>query len=106
VLAIRTGCPYCEASLPFYRQLGEQEKGNALHAHVLIVMPNDAVSGSSFLRKDDVDVQVIFGQRLGALRVSGTPTVLLLDSSGRIERAWMGQLTPLGEKDVMNAAGD
>jgi len=30
--------------------------------------------------------------------------VLLLDSSGRIERAWIGQLTPRGEKEVMNAA--
>jgi hypothetical protein len=106
VLAIRTGCPYCEASLPFYRQLGEQEKSNVLHAHVLVVMPNDPSSGSSFLRKDDVGAQVIFGQRLGALKVSGTPTVLLLDSSGRIERAWIGQLTPSGEKEVMNAAGE
>jgi hypothetical protein len=106
VLAIRTGCPYCEASLPFYRQLAEQEKSNTLHAHVLVVMPNGASLGGRFLSKDDVEAQVIFGQKLGALKVLGTPTVLLLDSSGRIERAWIGQLTPMGEKDVMNAAGE
>jgi hypothetical protein len=106
VIAIRTGCPYCEASLPFYRQLGEQEKSNLLHAHVLIVMPNDAYFGSNFLKKDDVDVQVIFGQKLGALKVSGTPTVLLLDSSGRIERTWIGQLSSRGEKEVIDAAAE
>ena len=104
VIAIRRGCPFCDASLPFYRQLGEQERSNVLRAHVLVVMPNDVSSGSGFLRKDDVEVQGIFGQNLDALRVSGTPTVLLLDSSGRIERAWIGQLTPRGEKEVMNAA--
>ena len=104
VIAIRRGCPFCDASLPFYRQLGEQEKSNVLRAHVLVVMPNDASSGSSLLKKDDVEVQGIFGQELDALKVSGTPTVLLLDSSGRIERAWIGQLTPRGEKEVMNAA--
>jgi hypothetical protein len=104
VIAIRKGCPYCDASLPFYRRLGEQERSNVLRAHVLLVMPNDASSGSRYLSKDNVEVQEIFGQGLGALRVSGTPTVLLLDSSGVIERAWVGQLPPKGEKEVMSAA--
>ncbi len=106
VIAIRRGCPYCDASMPFYRQLGEQEKSNALRAHVLVVMPNDASYGSSLLEKNNLEVQGIFGQRLDALRVSGTPTVLLLDSSGRIEREWIGQLTPRAEKEVMNAAAE
>jgi Bacterial SH3 domain len=104
VIAVRRGCPYCDASLPFYRQLGDREKTSMLHAHVLLVMPDDASFGSSLLRKADVEVQGIFGQGLDALKVSGTPTVLLIDSSGRIEREWVGELTPSGEKDVMNAA--
>jgi len=104
VIAIRRGCPYCDASLPFYRQLGERERSNMLQVHLLVVMPNDASSGSSLLKKDDVEVQGIFGQELDALKVPGTPTVLLLDSNGRIEREWVGQLTPSGEKDVMSAA--
>ena len=104
VIAVRRGCPYCDASLPFYKQIGEQEKNNMLHAHVLLVMPDDASFGSSLLRKADVEVQGIFGQGLDALKVSGTPTVLLIDSSGRIEREWVGELAPSGEKDVMNAA--
>jgi hypothetical protein len=106
VIAIRRGCPYCDASMPFYKQLGEQEKSNVLRAHVLVVMPNDEASGSRFLSKDDVEVQGIFGQELDALNVSGTPTVLLLDSSGRIEREWIGQLSPRAEKEVMNAAAE
>jgi hypothetical protein len=104
VIAIRRGCPYCDASMPFYRRLGEQEKISVLRAHLLVVMPNDAASGSSFLSKDNLEVQGIFSQDLDALDVSGTPTLLLLDSSGRIERAWIGQLPPRGEKEVMSAA--
>jgi hypothetical protein len=104
VIAIRRGCPYCDASLPFYRRLGEQEKSNVLRVHVLVVMPNDASWGSGFLEKNEVEVEGIFGQRLDALRVSGTPTVLLLDSSGRIERTWVGLLSPRREQEVMNAA--
>jgi thiol-disulfide isomerase/thioredoxin len=106
VIAIRRGCPYCDASMPFYRQLSEQEKSNVLRAHVLVVMPNNATSGSTFLSKDNLESQAIFGQDLDALNVSGTPTVLLLDSSGRIEREWVGQLSPRAEKEVMNAAAE
>ncbi len=106
VIAIRKGCPYCDASLPFYRRLSEQEKSNELRAHLLLVMPNDASSASEYLRKDNLEVQTIFDQQLGALRVSGTPTVLLLDSNGRIERTWVGQLPPKTEKEVMRAAAE
>jgi hypothetical protein len=35
------------------------------------------------------------------LKVSGTPTLLLLDSKGRVERAWIGQLNPQGEKELI-----
>ena len=104
VIACRIGCPYCRASMSFYRQLGEQEKSNMLRAHVLFVMPNDEPTGSNFLREQDVDVEGIFGQELSALNVPGTPTLLLLDSSGRIQREWVGQLPPGDEKEVMTAA--
>ncbi len=104
VIAIRRGCPYCDASMTFYRALGELERGGALRAHLLAVMPNDEFSGSGYLEKNNVEVQGIFGEKLDALKVSGTPTVLLIDSSGRIERKWVGQLPPRLEKEVVNAA--
>jgi hypothetical protein len=104
VLALRTSCSYCHASLPFYKQLGDLERSNALHAHILAVMPADASVGSSFLAKDDVEVQAIFSQKLDVFKVSGTPTVLLVDSGGRVERTWVGQLTPQLEKEVIRAA--
>jgi hypothetical protein len=104
VIAIRRGCPYCDASMPFYRQLGEQERNNALGAHALLVMPNDPATGSRLLREHDVDVEAVFGQPLAALNVSGTPTLLLVDSGGRIQRTWVGQLPPRAEREVLNAA--
>lgn len=106
VIAIRRGCPYCDASMPFYRRLGEQENSSVLHAHVLVVMPNDEATGSRVLSKGGLEVQAIFGQKLEALNVSGTPTVLLLNSNGRIEHTWVGQLPPQLEKEVINAASE
>lgn len=104
LIAIRKSCPYCRASLPFYRQLSDLEKNNLLSAHLLVVMPNDESSGSSFLKEGDVDLQAVFGQDLDDLNVPGTPTLLLLNSSGVIEQTWIGQLTPRMEKDVVREA--
>ncbi len=104
VLALRRSCPYCKASLPFYKQLGDLENSGVLHSHLLVVMRSDESAGRSFLKTGDVEVQGIFGIDFDDLKVPGTPTLLLLNSSGVIEHAWVGQLTPRMEKDVISAA--
>ena len=104
VIALRRSCPYCKASLPFYKQLSDLEKSSVLRAHLLVVMRSDESAGRSFLKTGEVEVQGIFGQNLDDLKVTGTPAVMLLDSSGRIEQTWVGQLTPRLEKEVINAA--
>jgi thioredoxin-related protein len=101
VLAIRKGCHYCDSSLPFYKQLSALEKSNTLHAHLLAVMPDDLASGTADLRSGGVTVEALFNQPLNSIRVSGTPTLFLVDAKGSIERSWVGQLTPQGEKDLI-----
>lgn len=103
VLAIRKDCHFCEDSQPFYKRLSGLEKSNSLHAHVLAVMPDDRDSAVKALKSGGVAVDAIFSQPLNFMQVSGTPTLLLLDSNGRVARAWVGQLTPQGEKEVIAA---
>ena len=106
VLAIRKDCHYCEASLPFYRRVGELEKSDRLHAHVLAVMPDDKEAGITALQSSGVVIEGVFGQPLDLLKVPGTPTVMLVDPHGRVARAWVGQLTPTGEGEVISAASN
>lgn len=103
ILAIRRGCHFCEDSLPFYRKLGELQKSDKLSANVLAVMPDDPESGSEFLRKNDVAVPGVFNLSLDALDVSGTPTLLLVNASGRVQKAWIGRLSPEAETSVIAA---
>lgn len=103
VVALRKGCHYCEASLPFYKQLSDLEKNNSLHAHLLVVMPDDQDSGGKELQSSGLAVDSLFGQSLDSIKVTGTPALLLLDSHGRVAQAWMGQLTPERERDVIAA---
>jgi thioredoxin-related protein len=92
--------------MTFYRQLKEQEDRSALRAHLLVVMPNNESTGGRVLSKGGLEAQAVFSQKLDALNVSGTPTVLLVDSNGHVERAWEGQLPPREENEVFKAAAE
>jgi hypothetical protein len=102
VLALRGDCHYCIDSMPFYRRLSDLEK-KSLHAHLLVVMPNDPKSGAAALQSGGLTIDSVFDQPLEPIGVSGTPTLLLLDSDGRVTDAWGGQLTVQGENDVIAA---
>jgi hypothetical protein len=104
VLAIRSGCHFCENSLPFYKHLSELEKSNAFRAHLLAVMPDDKDVASEILQSGGVTVESVFGQPLDSIKVSGTPTLLLLDAYGRVKKSWVGQLQPRQEEEVIAAA--
>ena len=104
VLAIRKGCHYCDESMPFYKRLADLEKEQKLHAHLLAVMPDDQISSAGIFSSAGIKVDGVFGQQLESLNVSGTPTLLLLDTRGRVERAWVGELSSQGEQEVVAAA--
>jgi hypothetical protein len=103
VMAIRQGCSFCEASIPFYRRLSDLRKADRIRARLLAVMPDPAAAASSQLQAGGVDVEGAFQQPLRSLYVSATPTLLLVNAEGKVVRAWVGQLTPQQESEVVSA---
>jgi hypothetical protein len=103
VLGIRTGCHFCSNSLPFYKRLSDLEKANSLGAHLLAVMPDDRNASDNFFRAKAVQVERIAGQPLNEIHVTSTPTILLVDSAGKIANAWVGEL-PANEEDALIAS--
>lgn len=92
VVAVRRGCIYCERSYPLYRRLDSLEHGGGLKPHMLIVMPDDPVGGAELLRSQQITSQSISNTPLGDVKVSGTPTLLLVDANGRLLQSWVGEL--------------
>ncbi|MBX6361663.1 MAG: hypothetical protein IRZ03_16480 [Acidobacterium ailaaui] len=101
VLALRYGCRFCRQSMPFYQRLSQMEKDKQLHAHLLVVMPDSKDTVGAELKIAGINADSIFGQPLSSISVSGTPTLLLVDSAGRVEDAWVGQLQPQQEQEVI-----
>jgi thioredoxin-related protein len=92
VVAVRDGCVYCERSYPLYKRLEDLERDNHLKAHILMVMPDDSIRAAALLSSHGITSQTIAGTPLTDIKVSGTPTLLLVDADGRLLQSWIGEL--------------
>lgn len=99
ILAISTNCKFCTASAPFYQKLIERRKDTRLVA----IFPQSIQEGQDYLKGLGVSVDEVRHTDFTAIGVQGTPTLLLVDSSGAVKNSWLGALSPPQETDVLNA---
>ncbi|HEV2396362.1 MAG TPA: hypothetical protein VGS27_05455 [Candidatus Sulfotelmatobacter sp.] len=103
VLALQTGCHFCAASAPFYRELLKKKQGDSWQA--VAVLPQPVEKSVAYMQREGYSVPVVRQVDLPAIGVSGTPTLLLVDGKGRLEKEWVGELGPGGENEVAAALG-
>ena len=101
VLAISQTCHFCQKEMPFYRNLGELAART--QAHVYAVFPPGEKESEKYLGGQSVRTDGVVSQKLADLGVWGTPTLLLVDAKGKIERAWVGALSEAQEEEVLQA---
>ena len=97
VLAVSTTCHFCKDSLPFYKQLTNKVQGRL---NVVAVLPETQQDAQKFLRDADVETNQVVSSSLDVLGVHGTPTILLVDGTGKVSRAWVGRLDQKGQEDL------
>jgi hypothetical protein len=102
VIVIRHGCHFCKDSLPFYSKLLTIESHVKSQCHVIFVMPGDEIVSKGDLPGSAGRDQVFYSIPLEALGVAGTPTLLMVDRSGRVDRAWQGELKLADQWRVIN----
>jgi hypothetical protein len=103
VLALRTDCVYCEASMPFYKRLAATAGEDGAAYGVLSAFPQGKVDVERLQSRVGLHIRAVANADLHALGVSGTPTLILVDRNGTVLRTWIGQLAPPGEREVMEA---
>ncbi len=99
VLALQAGCHYCVDSAPFYRKLATvtAEHGIQLTA----VSPHSPLTAGAFLNRIGLSGVEVRQVQLPAIEVNGTPTLFIVDKSGKIFDVWVGELTQHEEDDVL-----
>lgn len=103
VLALRTDCEYCEASMPFYKRLAAAAREEGAVFGVLSAFPQDAAEVERLQSRVGLQMRTVANADLHALGVSGTPTLILVDSRGTVLKTWTGQLASVGEWEVVQA---
>ena len=104
VLALNTGCHFCEQSVPFYQKLASAQQPIREDLGVVAVFPNDPDMVRDFMTRVNLRIRSVSAVPLDKLRVDATPTIILVNSSGRVERSWVGTLTSREELDVVKVA--
>ena len=100
VLALNTGCHFCEQSVPFYQRLAGVQAPRGGDLEIVAVFPNDAELVRQFMAKDNLRIRSVAEAPLQKLRVNATPTLILVDANGRVEHSWVGTLTSEDEFDL------
>jgi hypothetical protein len=104
VLALRQGCHFCEQSMPFYRRLSDLSDKHTIEPFLVAAFPDDSNQVADVVRTNALTIPTLHDvSLLEDLKVSGTPTILLVDKRGVAAKIWSGRLTPSGEADVINA---
>lgn len=103
LIAIRHDCKYCRASMPFYKKLSELRRQHQLNTALIAVMPDETSSEKSFLQENGVTLDSLFSEPLDSVKVDGTPTLMMLNSAGRIEQEWIGKMSSKQENEVISA---
>ena len=101
ILMLKTGCEFCDASMPFYRELATASNARHQDTFLVAVIPEDASIEEQILMTHKVPISVIGHIALNSMKVTGTPTLVLLDKQGAVQKLWVGQLSQQGEHDVL-----
>ena len=106
ILALNVDCRYCTKSVPFYNRLAEARRENVGQFNVVAAFINkEGDRVKSYAEEKRLSVETVAGVDLDKLGVHTTPTLVLVDSTGKVLDSWRGELQLDGEREVFDALG-
>lgn len=102
VLAVRSTCGFCTQSMPFYGRLIDDVKRANRKIKIVAVSTDSTVVLQRYFESHGIALESLRTVSAGYLRIVGTPTILLADSSGVVKTVWIGLLDPAQEAAVLS----
>lgn len=103
VLALNTGCHFCEESVPLYQRLAHAQTADGEDLGIVAVFPNDPGMVWLFMAKANLHIRSVVVPSLEGLLVDAIPTLILVDNQGLVERSWVGALTRSDELELFKS---
>lgn len=101
LLVLSKDCRYCTESAPFYQRLA-LEKAKHANIKLIAVFPQTVEVGRNYLTDLGVAVDDVKKVTPTDLAVRGTPTLILVDGTGTVQKVWPGKLPPDQESEVLS----
>jgi hypothetical protein len=101
LIAMNTGCHFCTESIPFYNGLVSSNPGTDKTTRVVAVFPNKEDEVRQYVRQHQLNLEAVAGVDFRALNVSATPTMILVDSNGKVLDFWVGKQSEDGERLIV-----
>lgn len=100
IIALNTKCSYCSESLPFYKRLAEIQRRNDRATRVVAIFPDAEDEVRQYTRQNQLDIETIPAVDFRMLDLAGTPTITLVDNSGKVLDFWIGKLSEDSEQSL------
>ena len=107
VVAVAPGCHFCNDSIPFYKNLIDQRNQKNSGVKFIAAVPtNEKPEEAQKLVSEETQKFSAGGAQpdamvnldFAAIKVPGTPTLMLVDNTGKVLDVWVGKLDSKGEK--------
>jgi len=102
LFVLSSSCGFCNASTDFY-QKAVQEKQHVRDIRFVAVFPGDVKEAEQYLKDKGIGIQDVVQAMPNTVGASGFPTLMLLDKTGTIKKAWTGKLTAERELEVLDS---
>jgi len=106
LINIKSTCPHCLASLPFYRQLMANARLHHADVQFTVVTFEPTAVCEELLRSNGVTPDTILQPRGADPKLMTVPDLLLVDRNGLVLRRWLGALSRGDQRDVSRAVTD
>lgn len=100
LVIVDTSCVHCTLSMPFYARLAATADGSAGRLRVVFAARESADRTRAYLETNGITKADVMG-RPANVQVRGTPTLYVLDRSGRVVAGWYGRLNVKQEAEVL-----
>jgi thioredoxin-related protein len=105
VVALSPTCHFCNESMPFYKQLIDKRNQQGSPVKVIAAVPDEGAKAeeSQKFASAGTSPDGMVHMDFSAIKVPGTPTLLLVDNQGKVLDVWVGKLDEDREKEVLAA---
>ncbi len=103
VIALSSRCGFCTQSMPFYKQLTEIQRENKKTTRVIAIFSEEEEEVKPYIEQHQLYVDTLSNIDFKTLKVSSTPTIILVDTGGTIIDFWVGRLSKDTEQRVLTA---